>query len=334
MKKRKWAFTLLVSFFMISLVASPAGAASKKERARNDIRKMAQGILERLYKAQPKAKKVVKNAAGYAVFSNFGMKIFLLGGGKGEGLAHNNRTGKDTFMKMVEIQGGLGLGIKKFAVIWVFGKEADFKKFIDTGVELGAQYTAAAKDAREGGSLAGAITICPGVLLYQLTDKGLALEFKFGNMREPLSLEAQTSSKDLTFMERSLPILAFSPGRNIGIRYEDWSNKKRLIWSAGVFVNTGSFSNIGTATNQAPCKKSPRTGPPSSALRTNSIFSQKSNQNFLTNFRGIAIRPVKAPVAQWIERRTSNPQVGCSSHPGRARRWKWAASSTGRATDS
>jgi len=164
-------------FFLISLLTSPVGATSKKERARNDVRKMARNILAKLYRVQPKAKKVIQNAAGYAVFSDFGMKIFFLGGGKGTGLAHNNRTGKDTFMKMVEIQGGLGLGIKKFAVIWVFEKEADFKEFVDTGVELGAQYTAAAKSAHEGGSLAGAITIRPGVWLYQLTDKGLALEF-------------------------------------------------------------------------------------------------------------------------------------------------------------
>ncbi len=177
MKKLRWAAGITMVFLLILCVVSPLRATSKKERARNDVRKMARNILARLYKAQPKARNVIKHAAGYAVFSNFGMKIFLLGGGKGEGLAHNNRTGKDTFIKMVEIQGGLGLGIKKFAVIWVFEKEADFNEFVNTGVELGAQYTAAAKNAHEGGALAGAITIRPGVWLYQLTDKGLALEF-------------------------------------------------------------------------------------------------------------------------------------------------------------
>jgi len=167
---------LVFTCVLILFFASPGKTASKKDRMRSDVRKMAQNTLAKLYKIQPKARKVIHNAAGYAVFSNFGMKIFLLGGGKGEGLAHYNRTGKDIFMKMLEIQGGLGFGIKKFAVIWVFEKEKDFDEFVKTGVELGAQYTAAAKDAKEGGALAGAITIRPGVWLYQLTDKGLALE--------------------------------------------------------------------------------------------------------------------------------------------------------------
>ena len=179
-QKNKWAFILVI--FLGLLFVSPAGAASKNEK-RENVRKAVNKILERLYKAQPSSRKIIQDAAGYAVFSNFGMKIFLLGGGKGKGLAHNNRTGKDTFMKMVEVQGGLGLGIKKFAVIWVFEKEKDFKEFVDTGVEIGAQYTAAAKHAKEGGALAGAITIRPGVWLYQLTGKGLALDLTIKGTR-------------------------------------------------------------------------------------------------------------------------------------------------------
>jgi lipid-binding SYLF domain-containing protein len=172
-RKRKWK--IFLGLLLGLLLVSPTGAASKKEQ-QESVRQTVHKILERLYKTQPSSRKIIHDAAGYAVFSNFGMKIFLIGGGKGKGLAHNNRTGKDIFMKMVEIQGGLGLGIKKFAVIWVFEKGKVFKEFVDTGVEIGAQYTAAAKHAQEGGALAGAITIRPGVWLYQLTEKGLALD--------------------------------------------------------------------------------------------------------------------------------------------------------------
>ena len=141
-----------------------------------DVRNMAHKTLEKLYTVQPSARTAIQNAAGYAVFSNFGMKILILGGGKGEGLAVSNKRNKEVFMKMFEVQGGLGMGIKKFALVWIFEHQKDFIEFVSSGFELSAQYTAAAKDDKTGGALAGAISVRPGVWLYQLTEKGLALE--------------------------------------------------------------------------------------------------------------------------------------------------------------
>ncbi len=175
-RKRDGKKLILFAIFLVFAFALQAGAATKKEKAREEVRKTVEKVLAHLYKLQPGAKDVIEKAAGYAVFSNFGMKIFLLGGGKGRGLAHNNRTGEEVFMRMVEIQGGLGLGVKKFSLVWVFKNESDFKEFVDTGVELGAQYSASAKSGKEGAGLEGALTIRPGVWLYQLTDTGLALE--------------------------------------------------------------------------------------------------------------------------------------------------------------
>jgi len=55
-----------------------AGAATKDEK-RQDVRDVAQNTLARLYKSQPQAKDAIERAAGYAVFSNFGMKILFAG---------------------------------------------------------------------------------------------------------------------------------------------------------------------------------------------------------------------------------------------------------------
>jgi lipid-binding SYLF domain-containing protein len=153
-------------------------AASKEqiEQQKADVRKMTNETLARLYKVQPSAKKAISNAAGYAVFSNFGMKIFFAGGGSGKGMAVNNKTKKETFMKMVEVQAGLGLGVKKFRLVWVFENHGVLDSFINSGWTLGGQTTAAAKLSDQGGALAGAMSVSPGVWLYQLTDDGLALE--------------------------------------------------------------------------------------------------------------------------------------------------------------
>jgi lipid-binding SYLF domain-containing protein len=161
-----------------ALALAPAALAKEadKQAKQAEVRKTAQETLNRLYKLQPGARTAVQNAAGYAVFSNFGMKIFFAGGGTGAGLAVDNRAKTETFMKMVEVQAGLGLGVKKFRLVWVFENASDLNAFVNSGWELGAQTTAAAKTGQKGEAFAGAMSIKPGVWVYQITDDGLALE--------------------------------------------------------------------------------------------------------------------------------------------------------------
>jgi lipid-binding SYLF domain-containing protein len=167
----------LIAVALVCTLAVAAHAAEdKKVKEQKEVRKMAQDTLQRLYKADPKAKAAVAGAAGYAVFSNFGVKILLAGSGKGQGIAVNNKSKHETFMKMLEVQAGLGMGVKKFRVIFVFDNEKAFDSFVNSGWEFGGQATAAAKNGDKGGSMAGAASVSDGVWMYQLTDKGLAAE--------------------------------------------------------------------------------------------------------------------------------------------------------------
>jgi lipid-binding SYLF domain-containing protein len=166
---------LLACAALVSFASGSAAAASKDEE-RAEVRKMARETLVRLYKAQPAARTAVENAAGYAVFSNFGMKVFVAGGGTGKGLVVNNKTKQETFMKMAEVQAGLGFGVKKFRVVFVFENGSSLERFIQSGWEAGGQATGAAKLSGKGGAYQGAISADPGVWMYQLTDEGLAAE--------------------------------------------------------------------------------------------------------------------------------------------------------------
>ncbi|MGE5248537.1 MAG: YSC84-related protein [Verrucomicrobiota bacterium] len=173
----RWmAVFALVACSLLATATIAADKAAEKEKARADVRKMEKETLERLYKEQPQAKAAIAKAAGYAVFSNFGMKIFIAGSGTGSGIVVNNATKKETFMKMVEVQAGFGLGVKKFRLVWVFMNRKDLDAFINSGWEIGGQTSAAAQMGKEGASMAGAISVSPGVWLYQLTDDGLAVE--------------------------------------------------------------------------------------------------------------------------------------------------------------
>ncbi|MGI9246394.1 MAG: YSC84-related protein, partial [Steroidobacteraceae bacterium] len=128
------------------------------------------------YKVQPSARAAIESAAGYAVFRNFGLKILVAGGGSGKGMAVDNASKAVTYMKMAEVQAGLGMGVKKFQLVWVFETREALDRFVNSGWELGAQATASAKLSGQGMSIQGAVPVSPGVWLYQLTGDSLALE--------------------------------------------------------------------------------------------------------------------------------------------------------------
>jgi lipid-binding SYLF domain-containing protein len=171
MKRRSAVFAMVLALTMSGVAF---GADKAKEQA--EVRKAAQDALAAVYRAQPSARKAVESAVGYAAFSNFGMKILLAGGGSGKGIAVNNKTKTVTYMKMAEVQAGLGFGAKKFQVVWVFETDKALSDFVNSGWEFGGQATAAAKTGDKGTANQGAVSVSPGVWLYQLTDKGLALE--------------------------------------------------------------------------------------------------------------------------------------------------------------
>jgi lipid-binding SYLF domain-containing protein len=177
MQTKKILLCVAVVLFAFVFVAGCAGTTpktqSEKDAARDDVRAVTAQSLAQLYKNEPAAKSAVANAAGYAVFSDFGFKVMLMGGAHGKGMAVNNATKQETFMKMVELQPGLGLGAEKYRLVLIFENQGAFNKFVTSGWELGANAMAAAKDDKgAGGGSAGAVTFGDGVNMYQLSDTG------------------------------------------------------------------------------------------------------------------------------------------------------------------
>jgi len=171
----KSIFTAVAIGILFSGFTGLAAAASPKER-KKEILQMRSETLAKLYKVHPLAEGDIKKAVGYAVFSNVGINLILLSAAGGSGVAHNNRTGKDIYMKMISGGVGFGLGVKDFRGIFVFTTDKAFKQFVESGWSADAQADAAAKSGKKGGALAGAVAVAPGVALYQLTETGLALQ--------------------------------------------------------------------------------------------------------------------------------------------------------------
>ncbi len=58
---------------------------------------------------------------------------------------------------------------------------------------------------------------------------------RVGHFKEPFGLEELTSSKYITFMERSFTSV-FTPARNVGVMAFDHSDNENLTWAMGVFI--------------------------------------------------------------------------------------------------
>jgi lipid-binding SYLF domain-containing protein len=176
MKKKTLSVAIVSAMVLLSLAlvscASAPLSKSEKEQKQEDVRNVANKTLADLYAKNPAAKNAVSKAAGYAVFSDFGFKFIFMGGAGGSGVAVNNATKQETFMKMAEFQPGVGFGAAKFRIVFIFETLEAFNSFVTSGWEAGANAMALAKTKGEGGAMAGAVTVSKGVQMFQLNDEG------------------------------------------------------------------------------------------------------------------------------------------------------------------
>lgn len=177
-----------VRLFALTLVLFLLGASSvfakSLDEEREELREKRDWTLEQLYEEIPSAQYAVENSYGYAVLNNTGVKIFVLGSAHGRGSAVNNVTGEEVFLRMQEGQAGLGLGVKEYALVFVFDTEEAWEGFVrSSGWKASGAATAAASDGVNGDSFEGAAVVGDGIWVYQLTTKGLALELAIKGTR-------------------------------------------------------------------------------------------------------------------------------------------------------
>ena len=179
MNRRIHAIVFVVPAVLLFLSAS--GCASARggtvTEKRNYVRDMRTSTLDELYQQAPEARTKVKNAAGYAVFTSIGSKIFVLATGNGFGIVRDNSTGQDTYMKMMEVGGGFGMGLKKYKAVFVFNDRAAMRTFLESGWEVGAEADAGAKAGDTGAGIGahGTSGELAGLEVYEFTDAGVSL---------------------------------------------------------------------------------------------------------------------------------------------------------------
>lgn len=146
---------------------------SVQER-RHQVLTMKNDVLTELYKLYPQAEKQIASAPGYAVFSNANVNIIFASFSGGYGVVQE-KSGKQTYMKMGEAGLGLGLGVKDFRVVFIFKNKSTLDRFINSGWEFGGHADAAAKTSDRGSAVGGEALI-DHIIIYQITKSGLVLQ--------------------------------------------------------------------------------------------------------------------------------------------------------------
>ena len=171
MKKNLLLLLSVLILLLLNACLVPSGETPEQKRAA--ILRMHDETMGQLYKQRPTAENITSKAAGYAVFSNVNAQYFFIGGGGGYGVAINQSSGQKTYMKMAQIDLGLGLGVQDIRVVFVFHSARALNSFVNSGWEFGGQADAAAKARDKGVAATGEVSIDAETSMYTMTESGL-----------------------------------------------------------------------------------------------------------------------------------------------------------------
>jgi lipid-binding SYLF domain-containing protein len=203
------ALCLLVTFPPATRAGLFGPRGDSVAEKRQTIRQQRDDMLAELYRTKPEMKERLKKAVGYATFKQTDVNLFLLASGNGYGMCVDNKTGKETVMRVASLGGGVGLGLKDLRVIFVFNDPKVMQQFLDQGWQFGGKADASAKyqdtgvsadqtvkanvDFKQGTVAAGTSTDVRGgtdrkdtergavalggpMEIYQFTESGVALQ--------------------------------------------------------------------------------------------------------------------------------------------------------------
>ncbi|MDF0644594.1 MAG: hypothetical protein P0111_11215 [Nitrospira sp.] len=182
----------LVIMLIGVLGACAGGLVGGKERTHAYFDKLEQETLARLVKEQPKAKQELEESVGYLVAEQDVVKIPTIGWATGAGVVLDKATGKRSYLRIPEIQFGMGWGGRVEKIVMIFQDIDKLRDIADGKWYAGASAEAAAKagDVGAAGSGGTADLLKKGYTSYVLTDAGVSATATVAALRaQPYSIE-------------------------------------------------------------------------------------------------------------------------------------------------
>jgi lipid-binding SYLF domain-containing protein len=147
----------------------------EKKQRQDALLKYSEESLQKLYAIKPETRKIIENAVGYAVFDLSAVNIVMVVGQRGKGVLFDNKTKKPTYMLATRAGTGPGLGYREIRQVFVFKSKEAMDQF-KLGDAVGGDVSAAVSVGKESGQL----SFNPYIDVYQITEKGLAVEAQWG----------------------------------------------------------------------------------------------------------------------------------------------------------
>ena len=181
------AKTVLMALLLMTITACAGGLVGSHEEKRAYFESLEKDTLARLVKEQPKTEQELAQSVGYAVIEKKVVKVPMIGAGGGAGA-----NGKRSYLRVPQLQFGLGWGGRSEKVILVFQDIEKLRDLADGTWKAGIEAEAAAK-AGDIGAAGGGGTgdlVKKGFATYVLTDAGVSATATIAVLRvQPYSID-------------------------------------------------------------------------------------------------------------------------------------------------
>jgi len=190
--RRPYLMSALMTMLAITVAACAGGLVGSKDEKLAYFESLEKETLARLVKEQPKTEQELAQSVGYAVIEKRVVKVPMVGAGGGAGVVVDKASGKKSYLRVPELQFGLGWGGRSEKAILIFQDVEKLRSLADGMWKAGIAAEAAAK-AGDVGAAGGGSTgdlMKKGFTTYVLTDAGVSATATIAVLRaQPYSID-------------------------------------------------------------------------------------------------------------------------------------------------
>jgi len=189
---RSYVVRALMAMLVMAMTGCAGGLVGSKEEKLAYFDSLEKDTLAQLVKEQPGTEKELAQSVGYAVIEKRVVKVPVIGAGGGAGVVVDKANGKKSYLRVPELQFGLGWGGRAEKVILIFQDVERLRDLAGGTWKAGIKAEAAAK-AGDVGAAGGGGTgdlMKKGFTTYVLTDAGVSATATIAVLRaQPYSID-------------------------------------------------------------------------------------------------------------------------------------------------